>query len=808
MPEGAQAVLEAPLSRRSFMKWSGVAGGAAVATGVAVRYGLLPLSAEAAARTDAAGSATVWSSCNVNCGSRCPLRLTVADGTITRVDPDDTGDDTLGNQQIRACVRGRAIRTRVYSADRIKYPMKRVGKRGEGQFERISWDEALDAVAEALKNTISKYGNEAVYFHYGSGSTGGNISKRGTWPRLLALMGGYLNYYGTYSTAQIQYASPYTYGTMASSNSLGDAVNSKLVVFWGNNPLETRMSGGGETFAVQTARREAGARVIVIDPRLSETAVSVADEWVALRPGTDAALVAGMAHVMITENLQDQEFLDTYCVGFDEQHMPEGAPANASYKSYVLGFGPDGVEKTPEWAAKITGVPAETIVRVAREIALAKPCAITQGWGPQRQANGENQSRAIFMMAIMTGNVGLLGGGIGAREGYYSLPVASFPLLDDPVKTMISCFSWTDAIKRGPEMTATADGVQGKDKLDVGIKMIIVNASNTLINQHSDTGETTKILQDESLCESIVVIDNQLTPSAKFADILLPDTTNLEQTDLVPGGSASDMGYVIWADKAIEPLFESKTGYDMCTMLAEKLGIKDDFTEGRTQDDWVQYLYDGTKKSVPDLPAPDELRAMGVWRQKNPAGTTIGLASFRKDPVKNPLKTPSGKIEIYSAALAKIAATWTLPDGDKITALPEYTPTWEGVDDPLREKYPLQLIGHHFKGRTHSSYGNSPWLKEAHHQVVWINTEDAKARGIENDDLVQVFNDRGRIELPAKVTPRIAPGVVSCPQGAWYAPEADGVDRGACVNTLTSLHPSPLAKGNPQHTNLVEIVKA
>lgn len=808
MPEGARAVLEAPLTRRSFMKWSGVAGGAAVATGVAIRYGLTPLSAAAAERADDSGTKVVWSSCNVNCGSRCPLRLTVTDGTITRVDPDTTGDDALGSQQIRACVRGRAIRTRVYSADRIKYPMKRTGKRGEGQFQQISWDEAAQAVADALKDTIAKYGNEAVYFHYGSGSTGGNISKRGTWPRLLALLGGYLGYYGSYSAAQISYAAPYTYGTNASSNSLSDAVNAKLVVFWGNNPLETRMSGGGETFAVQEARRMTGTRVILIDPRLSETAVSVVDEWVPIRPGTDAALVAAMAHVMIKENLQDQEFLDTYCVGFDEDHMPEGAPANASYKSYVLGLGPDGVEKTPQWAAKITGIPAETITRLAREIALTKPCAITQGWGPQRQANGENQSRAIFMAAIMTGNVGILGGGTGAREGYYSLPVAAFPLLDDPVKTMISCFMWTDAIKRGAEMTATADGVQGKDKLDVPIKLMIVDASNTLINQHSDTGATAKILEDETLCEHIVVIDNQLTPSAKFADILLPDTTNLEWADLIPGGSASDMGYVIWADKVIEPLFESKTGYDMVAMVADKLGIKDKFTEGRTADDWLEYLYEQTAKAVPDLPAAADLKSMGVWRQKNPAGTTVALQAFRTDPVKNALKTKSGKIEIYSAALQKLADTWTLPEGDKITALPEYTPTWEGPDDPLRSTYPLQMVGHHYKARTHSSYANSTWLKEAHHQEIWINTEDAKARGIENDDVVQVFNDRGRIELPAKVTPRIAPGVCSVPQGAWFDPGSDGIDHGACTNTLTSLHPSPLAKGNPQHTNLVEIVKA
>ena len=806
MPEGMPVVLDAPLTRRSFMKWSGVAGGAAVATGAVIRYGLMPLPA-AAAGTET-GTKQVWSSCNVNCGSRCPLLLTVTDGVITRVEAESAGDDQPGSQRIVPCVRGRAIRNRIYSPDRIKAPMKRVGKRGSGEFEEISWEEAFDTIASELRRIIDTYGNEAIYWQYGSGATGGNITKRSSWPRLLAVLGGYLGQYGTYSTAQIQDASPYTYGSMAASNSLPDIANSKLVVFFGNNPLETRMSGGGELFSVQAARRAAGTRIIVVDPRLSETAVSVADEWVAIRPGTDAALVAAMAYVMITENIHDQEFLDKYCVGFDEAHMPEGAPRHASYHSYVMGLGKDGIKKTPEWAESITGVPADTIVRLAREIALTKPCMISQGWGPQRQANGENACRAIFMLAIMTGNVGIRGGGTGARESNYSLPVKAFPLGTNEVKKSISCFMWTDAIERGGEMTALRDGVRGGDKLEVPIKAMFVAASNTVINQHSDTQRTAKLLEDTSLCEFIMISDNQMTASAKFADILIPDTTNVEQPDLVPGGSAGDMGYVIMADKAIEPLYSSRTGYDVCTEIAKRLGVEKEFTEGRTQEEWVEFLHAETAKDVPDLPPLDELREMGVWRKRNPKGSTIGLAGFRSDPEANPLPTPSGKIEIYSDRLATMAETWELADGDVITALPEYHATWEMPGDPLQEKYPLQCIGHHYKGRTHSSYGNSPWLKEAHPQVVWINPADAKARGIENDDVVHVYNDRGTIELKAKVTPRIMPGVLSVPQGAWWRPGSDGVDRGGNINTLTTWRPSAQSKGNPQHTNLVEIVKA
>lgn len=814
MPEPSDTstgIMTSPVSRRSFMKWGAAVGGTAAAVGAAAHYGLLPLTPAAAApRSTTAGPATVWSSCNVNCGSRCPLILTVSDGRITRVSPEPTGDDEIGSQQIRPCVRGRAIRQRIYNPDRLKYPMKRIGTRGEGTFERISWDQAYREIAQRLRSTIDQYGNEAVYLQYASGVIGGTMQAcygPGSFiARLMSQLGGYLNFYGTYSTAQISAAYPYFYGSSIPGNSFDDAANSQLLVLWGNNPHETRMSGGGETFVTQTIKRQAHTRVVTIDPRYTDTSVTIADEWVPIRPNTDAALVAGMAHVMISEALQDQVFLDRYCIGFDEDHLPAGAASGSSYRSYVLGDGPDGTPKTPDWAAAITGVPTATIVRLAREIAQAKPCMITQGWGPQRNVSGDASARAIFTMAAMTGNVGISGGGTGGREGYYTLPLVGLPVVPNPVKTSISCFTWTDAISRGAEMTAVADGVRGKDKLDVPIKFIWNHAGNTLINQHSDTRRTAKILADDSLCETIVVIDNHLTPSAKFADYLLPDVSGAERMDLINGESASTMGYAIFGDQAIDPLWECQTIYEMCTGIARELGIADEFTEGKSYEDWLRGSVAASQKRVPGLPDFDQLRAQGIFKQKGPS--TIPLADFRADPAAHPLKTPSGKIEIYSAALQTVADTWQLPDGDRITALPEYIAGLEGPEDPLREKYPLQCIGHHYKARTHSSYANSPWLREAHPQEVWINPVDASPRDIAHGDQVLVFNDRGTVRIPARVTERIAPGVVSIPQGAWYSPDADGVDIGGCINTLTTQHPTPLAKGNGQHTNLVDIKKA
>lgn len=799
--------------RRSVLKWGSVVGGGAALVGTGAYFGVLPGVGPAnAAKLSPSGDddvKTFWNACLANCGSRCPLRMEVKDGQIVRVLPDNTGDDTLGNQTIRACVRGRSQRQRVYSVDRIKTPMKRVGKRGAGQWEPITWEEALDTVADQFKRVIDTYGNEALWYHYGSGSTGGNITKRGSWPRLMVLIGGYLGYYADYSTGQITAAGKFQYGAFPTSNSLEDAADAQLLVLWGNNPVETRMSGGGELFVTQQMKRQSGTRTIVIDPMHSDTALNVGDEWVAIRPGTDSALASAFAHVMITENLADQAFLDKYCVGFDEDHMPEGIPEGNSYKSYILGTGPDGIAKTPDWAASITGIPAATIIRLGREIGNAKPCAIVQGWGPQRHANGENQARSIFTIAAMTGSIGIQGGGTGAREGGYSYPVARFPLLDNPITTQISHFNWFDAIDHGAEMTATSGGVRGADKLKYGIKMMVVNASNTLINQHSDVNGTRELLEDDTKCEFIVVTDHQYTSSAAYADILLPGTTNFEESDLIPDGYSGEMGYVLAGQKAIEPLFEAKTGYDICTELAKRMGVEAEFTEGRTQEEWVTHLINETRAMDPDFPTEEELAKVGVFRKTNPAGRTIAMKDFRDDPIANPLETESGKIEIFSKALWEMSTTWELLEGDVITALPEHIDTWEGAKEAkTNTKHPLQMIGHHYKGRTHSSYANVPWLLEAHPQFVVMNNIDAEARGIKNDDTLHVFNDRGRIQLQARVTPRITPGVVSVPQGAWSNSKKDKLDIGGNVNTLTKAHPTPIAKSNPQHTNLVQVEKA
>jgi anaerobic dimethyl sulfoxide reductase subunit A len=411
------------------------------------------------------------------------------------------------------------------------------------------------------------------------------------------------------------------------------------------------------------------------------------------------------------------------------------------------------------------------------------------------------------MLAILTGNVGIHGGNTGVSEGGFGISMAGFPTLENPVEASIPVFMWFDAIRRGPEMTALNSGIRGVDKLNVPIKFMWNYAGNTIINQHSDSNATVELLEDDTLCEMIVVIDNHMTPSAKVADILLPDITNFETNEITRGG-AGNMGYAIYLSQAIEPMFECRPVYEMCTEIAKRLGVEEQFTEGRTHDEWLEWVVEQTRENNPDFPDYETFREMGIYKVVNTGEPSVAYQSFREDPEANPLSTPSGKIEIFSEDLWEIANTWELDEGDVITAIPTFVAAPEGVLDPLRETYPLQMLSHHYKQRTHSSYGNVEWLQKALPQEVWINPLDAEERGIELGDSVIVYNDRGKVKLPAKVTLRIAPGVVSVPQGAWYNPDKDGVDVGGCANTLTTWRPSPLAKANPQHTTLVQVEKA
>ncbi|MDR0350688.1 MAG: molybdopterin-dependent oxidoreductase [Coriobacteriales bacterium] len=807
------------LSRRGFVKGSAL-GALALAAGsgaFATLYGCAnknePDSGQSGQEPDTEqpgpGEQIVWSHCNVNCGGRCALQFHVVDGELAYLESDNTASSSFDGLQSRACLRGRSIRRWINSPDRLQYPMKRVGKRGLGEFERITWDEAISTIYEHLKNTIDTYGNEAVYVNYATGVyavTGSSLGA--SWfERMMNLVGGYLTMYGDYSTAQITTAMPYTYGNDSyTASPMIEAMNSDLVILFGNSPADTRM-GGANTVHDLARVRESGARIINVDYRLNESSSAHPDEWLPIRPGTDAALCGAIAHVWITENLVDEEFVHSHCVGYDAETMPEGAPANASYKDYILGSGEDGIAKTPEWASAITQIPAEKIIELAHDIANAQACYICQGWGPQRHSNGEFASRAIVMLPILSGHIGKPGTSTGVREAMPGAPVASLPIGENPVETSISCFSWTDAIDHGEQMTATHDGIRGADALSCGIKFLWNYGGNCITNQHGQINRTFEILQDESKCEFIVVCDTVMTDSAKYADILLPDAMRTEQVSMSTNGYSEYFSGVIFGQKVVDPKFECRTSYDMICDLADKFGVKEALTEGRTEEEWIKFLYEEARGADSSLPSYEDGLAMGIYKTELPS--YVGLEAFCADPEQNPLSTPSGKIEIYSSELAEMAQTWTFDDPrDFLHPLPIYAPGYESHED-TSEEYPLVLAGFHYKSRTHSSFGFIDLLKQACRQQVWINPVDAEPRGISTGDKCRVNNERGTLEIEAKVTPRIIPGTIAIPQGSWHDADMNGdkVDKGGCINTLTTLHPSPLAKGNSHHTNIAQLAK-
>ncbi|MCI5851279.1 MAG: molybdopterin-dependent oxidoreductase [Sutterellaceae bacterium] len=777
--------------------------------------GVVPLPCTVAvARAVEEMDSCVWCACVINCGQRCPLRCFVKNGQVIRVETDNSLPDSTEPRlprQIRACQRGRSMRQRIYSPDRLKYPMKRVGERGDGKFVRITWDEALKTIASEWKRIREKYGNEAIYWQYCSGQQS-LVSSRRAWWRLMNLMGGYLKYYGSYSTAQLRRAMPFTFGERLQASLPSEIANADLYVTFGNNSNVNRPSGGGKGYQIDQAMEKHRPRMIVIDPVFTDTASTRADQWIPIRPGTDAALVNALAYEFIRNNWIDQAFLDKYCVGFDEKTMPEGAPAHADYKSYIMGTGYDRIPKTPEWAAPITKIPAETIRKLASEMAHAKRLFVSQGWGTQRRANGEQACRSIAMVPILLGQIGLPGTNNGDHEGGTPFPAVYLPVGKNPVKAKIPVFMWTDAIFRGPEMTRRTDGIQGVEKLKVGIKMIVNSGGNTMINQHSETLWTDKILRNTKNCEFIVVCDNMMTPSARYADILLPDTLGPETNDIAcQGGSHGDVAELLAIQKGIEPQFEQLSSWEICRRLAKELGLEEKFTEGRSQMDWVKWCYEETRKKVPQLPDFDTFWKNGMAKVWGYRKDPVCLGAFRRDPKKNPIKTPSGLIEIYSKKLADETRDWILPKGDVITPIPTFYKSWDMEGDPNEKKYPLECFGIHGHGRIHSTFYNLPWLQELHPDAVIINPVDAEPRGIKEGDMVLVWNDRGTLELPARVTPRIMPGVITIPQGAWFKPKKIGgrvVDVGGNINTITSHRPSALAKGNPQHTNLVQVRKA
>ncbi len=727
-----------------------------------------------------------------NCGGRCLLRAHIKDGKIMRMSTQSAGEAGEG-VPLTACPKGLKCHETFLSPDRITQPMKRIGERGEGRFEPISWDEAIDIIAKEWVRIRDSYGPGSRYVNYATGMEG-LISGCGLAKRLLALDGGYLGRYNSYSSACITQMSNLMYGTTVTGNSPESWLDSELIILWGHNPADSRFDCA--TMHYLKKAKEKGIPIVVVDPRRSATVEKLSAEWIPIRPATDAAMLDAMAYVIYSEGLHDKAFLDRCCIGFDGEHMPEGIDSSESYLSYLLGE-KDGIVKTPQWAEKICAVPAETITSLALRYAGAKPAALIQGLGAQRHAYGEQSARGGILLACMTGNVGIWGGwacGNGFYKGHEN-PV--FPSPPNPFPMSIPAFCWTEAVLRGSEMGAI-DGVKGGEKLPSDIKMIINLAGNCLINQHSDINRTAEILRDTAKCEFIVCSDLFMTASARFADILLPGVSPLEQNNIAMPWQYGD--FLGFARKIVESPGQCRFEYDWLWELAERLGLGEAFSEGRSADEWLEYIYNDLRTREQELPPYGEFSKGGIFSYKDNK-RFVAFEKERAEPEKNPFPTASGKIELFSKEV------YITEYKDFFPPIPRYVEPPEGAGDSLAQIYPLQLIGWHTMRRTHSVHDNNPALEKLEPRRLWINPEDAKKRGIAEGDTVLIRNDRGCIRIKAHVTERVMPGVTALAQGAWYKPNKYGEDEGGCINTLTSLRPTPYARGNPQHTNLVEVEK-
>lgn len=843
-----QHVMDHKLDRRKFLGWSAAVAGAAAL--VAHESGLIKVS-PAMAETAAAPTEGKWVSaaCWHNCGGRCLNKALVKDGVVIRQKTDDTHPDSPDFPQQRGCARGRSQRQQVLGADRLKYPMKRKnwepggGKkelRGKDEWVRISWDEALDIVAGEIKRILGQYGNKSIMAGrvdsrllnaLGGALTTWGVTSEGAWPQVEAKM------YGSYPPVV--------------SDRL-DWRNTKLLVIWGANPA---WSSAGNPVYNMAQVKKAGARVICVDPMLGATAQALADEWVPVRPGTDTALLLGMAYHMITNNLQDQAFLDTYAVGFDASHMPEGANPRENFKDYVLGTY-DRIPKTPEWAAQICGTDPRVIRSFAQQIATTKPMIMSASAAPARTHLGQQFCQAFLTVGWMTGNVGISGGGVWMsyhnRSSYGSRAMVSAggtgvkglknPLhpyatyaFANPEKDDWYGMAYEemyDAILNG-EYTR---GQHGKTKCDIRM-LYSIRFSNggNFLNQSAGLNKGIDAVRK---VEFFVTSDIVLSTVSKYADVVLPECTWWEKPGTLLSGNPEA---VFYTEKVIEPLYEAREGPWMERELAKRLGLDPDEVHPlSTEQQFFNQIAGATvmnpdgsgKEPLVTITAQDvaewkvtgepqqgritlaEFREQGVYQVPRAPGdkfTFIAYKGFRDDPVNNPLKTASGKLEIHCRALSDVIAAYGLTTCPPIAM---YRKPAEGYEDTFKDfaarvkgDYPLQLFTIHYPRRSHSVFDNILQLREAFPQEFFMNPADAAARGIQNGDTAKITSRHGTVLRPVCLTERIMPGVVTLGEGAWVdKDEATGIDKAGATNSLDGVHPTGQGE-EPWNTCNVQVEK-
>ena len=804
------------MSRRSFLRTSGAS---AVAVGAS---GLVDLKTAKEAKAFAYEPyprdddlETVVTSCAHNCGSRHALVAHKKGDVIVRLSTDDGryqeggefGKDTEEEPQLRACLRGRSYRMRLYSAERLLHPMIRVGERGEGKFRRASWDEALDYVANKMIELKQQYGSQALLDQSYAGASYGVLHKsdqiEGLLGRFLGMFGSRTNCWSVPSYQGTTTSSRWTYGTIEDGNEDDAYAHSKLIIMWGWNPAYT--FHGGNTFYYMRLAKQRGCKFVLIDPQYTDSASTYDAWWIPIRPNTDAAMMAGMAYYIFDKNLQDQEFIDNFTMGMDAGTMPDWAANSAngqeSFKDYILGKS-DGVPKTPEWAAEICGVSAEDIIKLADMYATTKPAALKASWAPGRNAYGEQYSRMGAALQALTGNIGILGGcSEGVGKAWHSEAVAyPYDEYANVWYASIKSDRWAHIVNNYPNVTREEAGLWPRsDNLDgvvPNIRGIFYQGSNWF-NQLTNINKEIEAVKKLDL---MVCMDSTITPTGLYSDVLFPVATHFERHDVALPWYKGH--YYIHRPKVIQPMGESKTDMQIFTELAYRLGgeqfgkrfnpkadrsyfFNDDAVDEAYLTDWWHKVQDHQHVDM----SWEQFKKHGIYKFKLDQ-PHVAFRSQIEDGA--PFQTPSGKIEILCTELAQISDWGRTKYGAHVPSIPKWIEPWEWLGEKEKtKKHPFHLISPHPRWRTHSIFNNISWLRETYEQEMTMNASDAEKLGIKTGDTVEVFNDRGTVVVPAYVTERCMPGVVVIHEGVWIDLDENGIDRAGNPDMLTLDEPSP-----------------
>jgi biotin/methionine sulfoxide reductase len=679
------------------------------------------------------------------------------------------------------------------------------GRRGAEPFVPVGWATATDLLARELRRVYADHGGQAVYGgSYGWASAGRFHHAQSQLHRFLNCLGGYVGSKHTYSNGALTVIMPRVVGSMRGCLDRATAWSvierhTELFVCFGGIPLKnTAVSPGGAsrhpTRDHLRAAKARGAEFVLVSPLRDDLPEFVGAEWLPVVPGADVAVMLALGYALVEEGLHDQPFLERYSVGFDR------------FEAYLRGL-KDGCPKTPEWAERLGGIPAGAIRALARRMA-AKRTLINVNWSLQRVEHGEQPPWLAVTLAAMLGQIGLPGGGFGL--GYGSIgymgraPLRvgppALPQGENPIRAFIPVARVADMLLHPGE----AFDFDGQRLVYPEIRLVYWCGGNPF-HHHQDLGRLRRAFARP---DTIVVQDPFWTPMARHADVVLPAAVTLERNDI--GGSPNDP-CLIAMHRAVEPYAEARSEYAIFSDLASALGAGERFTEGRDEMGWLRHLYDGWRAKVagrggPTLPAFDAFWAAGFLDVPDADADLVLLESFRADPERAPLGTPSGRIEIFSATIDRFGY-------EDCPGHPAWLEPTEWLGAPLATRYPLHLIANNPTTRLHSQLDVGAFSQAAKVQgrePLRIHPADAAARGIRSGDVVRVFNDRGSCLAGAVVSDAVRPGVVQLATGAWYDPLDPADPDAMCVhgnpNVLTfDRGTSKLAQGCAGQHALVQV---